>query len=769
MTVYNRKLFFNRGGYAHRGTGITSGLTQPVQKFQEGGTVDPMAKARQAFYSGLMSGTSKQPGNIGSILDIIGQASGAATQFLPDPKETDTTDETYWAYNTLTNTYDRVTDETFKPGIHTKDAPKETDTTDETYWAYNTQTETYDRVTDETFIAGVHTKDVPKKDDVQEMSNEKRLWLETDPTPDTPPTTEDLKTMGPFNEFLIKIDKIKTDAPPNYKEETVNVFTLDKEGEFTVPNQITKFTEGNNIMFKDNNNNVITGNEFIFRGEEEAEDNMWVFNTNLGYNEYIPTNQYNSSIHRKEAPEKLKGFEYTSIDDIDGKKYAIFTNPSLEGEDSVRKVEIGNADPETVKQGSVLDNTFQGLDGYEYEKYVEDGVVKARKIPGQIKPTDSTKQEYKDKTSVKGSIVVNGKDVPATFTQTPEGWTITNPLPTYTNSLGETINQGQDVLLTDFIKDGKAENFNIEPNIIREKTAKEITEAKEAEFNVEQRNNFVKNVFAGVEARGGAKSDNNKRITDSDMLLDMVDLSTSGSYADQRNALLRFLDTFGLEELNLDLYNQFKGAIEGGNLPATEVVAALSQSGILQRAMAWSQQLNNTEVNILKNAGNQLFLTKEGQILLATINKRDAEIKNEIYQMYIDGMKNKENKFDLAVKLENERIRLYDEFGNSDEMKEAVATITGITGIQDRDFFAKQGSIAVNNEDINLLKAYNNEKQNGVQTSLVFGGYADQKTREFQSPNGTVQIVPRPELPIYFLKIGNTFHLRQFDLDGPDE
>ena len=185
--------------------------------------------------------------------------------------------------------------------------------------------------------------------------------------------------------------------------------------------------------------------------------------------------------------------------------------------------------------------------------------------------------------------------------------------------------------------------------------------------------------------------------------------------------------------------------------------------------MAWSQQLNNTEVNILKNAGNQLFLTKEGQILLATINKRDAEIKNEIYQMYIDGMKNKENKFDLAVKLENERIKLYNEFGNSDQMKEAIATITGITGIQDRDFFAKQGSIAVNNQDINLLKAYNSEEQNGVQTSLVFGGYADQKTREFEAPDGTVQIITRPELPIYIIKIGNEFHLRQFDLDGPDE
>ena len=725
MSVYNRKLFFNRGGQVKaRGTGITSGLAQPVQKFDNGGQViDPMNQYRQAVYSGLMSGRSRSPGTVGSFLDILGQSLGAANPLLPTQK---------------------------------------TEKDDETYWAYNTQTETYDRVTDETFKQGIHTKDAPKKDDVAETSNEKRLWLETDPTPENPPSTEDIKTMGTFQEFLKKIDKIKEDAPPNYKEETVNVFTLDKDDEFTVPNQIYKFTEGNNVTFKDNNNNVITGDQFIFRGEEKAEDNMWVFNTDLGYNEYIPTNQYNSSIHRKEAPEKLKGFEYTSIDDIDGKKYAIFTNPRLEGDAAVRKVEIGNADPSAIEEGSIVDNTFQGLDGYEYEKYVEDGVVKARKIPGQLKKEDSTKQEYKDKTSNKGVVTINKKDINATFTQTPNGYTITDPLP---NS--DTF--GQEVLLTDFLEDNNATSFNIETNVPKELTAAEIREAELAKFDVESEKNFVNSVFNGVIARGGAEANISKRIEETDLLLGMIDLSTSGSYADQRNAMLRFLETFGLEELNLDLYNQFKGAIEGGNLPATEVVAALSQSGILQRAMAWSQQLNNTEVNILKNAGNQLFLTKEGQILLATINKRDAEIKNEIYQMYIDGMKNKENKFDLAVKLENERIRLYNEFGNSPEMKEAVATITGITGIQDRDFFAKQGSIAVNNEDINLLKAYNNEEQNGVQTSLVFGGYADQKTREFETPDGTVQTITRPELPVYFLKIGDTFHLRQFDLDGPDE
>ena len=725
MGIYNRKLFFNRGGQVNaRGTGITSGLTQPVQKFQEGGQVDPMDKYRDAVFSGLMTNRSKGSGPIGSFIDILGQSTGAANELLPTQGSAD--DDTYWAYNTQTETYDRVTDETFKPGIHTKDAPKQ--------------------------------------DDVSETSDEKQLWLETDPTPDTPPSAQDLTTMGTFQEFLKKIDKIKSDDPPSYTTETINVFTKDKNDEFTVPNRITKFTEGNNVLFKDNNNKDITGDQFIIRGEEKAEDNMWVYDKNLGHLDYINTSNYNSSIHRKEAPEQLKGFEYTSIDDIDGKKYAIFTNPKLEGDAAVKKVEIGNADPEIVKQGSVLDNTFQGLDGFEYEKYVDedDGLVKARKIPGQIKPEDSTKQEYKDKTSNKGVVTINDKDINATFTQTPNGYTITDPIP-------DSDTFGQEVLLTDFLEKNNASGFNIETNVPKELSPAELAEAESAKFNVQQRNNFVKNVFDGVQARGDAKSNNNKKITDSDQLLSMIDLSTSGSYADQRNAMLRFLETFGLEKLNLDLYNQFKAAIDGGNLPATEIVASLTQSGILSRAMAWSQQLNNTEVNILKEAGNQLFLTKEGQILLATINKRDAEIKNEIYNMYLEGMKNKEDTFDLAVKLENERIRLYDEFGNSDEMKKAVATITGITGIQDKDFFAKQGSIAVNNEDINLLKAYNNEKQNGVQTSLVFGGYADQKTREFQAPDGSTQIITRPELPVYFFNPGNTFHLRQFDLDGPDE
>ena len=86
MSVYNRKLFFNRGGQVNaRGTGITSGLT-PVQNFQTGGQVDPMDPYRQAVWSGMMSNKTKQ-GPIGGFIDVFGQSTGAAIPLLPKAKE----------------------------------------------------------------------------------------------------------------------------------------------------------------------------------------------------------------------------------------------------------------------------------------------------------------------------------------------------------------------------------------------------------------------------------------------------------------------------------------------------------------------------------------------------------------------------------------------------------------------------------------------------------------------------------------------------------
>jgi hypothetical protein len=74
MGVLNRNMF-NRGGYAHRGTGITSGLAQPIQKFQKGGLSkkDIYRPAWMSLFGGMMSGKSLQ-GGFGGAMDILGQS-----------------------------------------------------------------------------------------------------------------------------------------------------------------------------------------------------------------------------------------------------------------------------------------------------------------------------------------------------------------------------------------------------------------------------------------------------------------------------------------------------------------------------------------------------------------------------------------------------------------------------------------------------------------------------------------------------------------------
>ena len=108
MSVFNRRMF-NRGGYVHRGTGITSGLT-PVQRFDNGGEVDrktmkdffqenremlsqyyqpqqpqnrlaAASPALLALGSALLSGRSYQ-GGLGGGLDILGQGLDKATPYF---------------------------------------------------------------------------------------------------------------------------------------------------------------------------------------------------------------------------------------------------------------------------------------------------------------------------------------------------------------------------------------------------------------------------------------------------------------------------------------------------------------------------------------------------------------------------------------------------------------------------------------------------------------------------------------------------------------
>ena len=113
MAILNRKLF-NKGGYAHRGTGITSGLTQPVQKFKNGGMSKWEALSPWLMDIGgrLMGGTSPT----GNPWEIAGSAmAGSAPTLstgLKTYRESQKTDDEKYDFKVVGQSLIRINRET---------------------------------------------------------------------------------------------------------------------------------------------------------------------------------------------------------------------------------------------------------------------------------------------------------------------------------------------------------------------------------------------------------------------------------------------------------------------------------------------------------------------------------------------------------------------------------------------------------------------------------------------------------------------------------
>ncbi len=107
-------------------------------------------------------------------------------------------------------------------------------------------------------------------------------------------------------------------------------------------------------------------------------------------------------------------------------------------------------------------------------------------------------------------------------------------------------------------------------------------------------------------------------------------IQADGSLVEGRAGFVRLLKTFNVDKALPDLYKTVEDfALQGGNLPSTETSIALAKQLTLGRATEWAQQLNNTEVGLLIDAGPQVGLTKEGQRLLLETNLFNAQVNKD--------------------------------------------------------------------------------------------------------------------------------------------
>ncbi len=170
MRVLRRKLF-NRGGYAHRGTGITSGLDTPRRGLVTGpggyaGIKPEMLPAWMTFFGNLAPPTFKT--GLGAAFEGIREATKATAPVLAEG----------------------IAAGRGKERRIIKGAD-----------GYNYYADTGERV----------LKGITKEDDTK-ISDRYQIYLETDPTPETGITVEDKKVMGTFQQHLKDTDYIKTDV-----------------------------------------------------------------------------------------------------------------------------------------------------------------------------------------------------------------------------------------------------------------------------------------------------------------------------------------------------------------------------------------------------------------------------------------------------------------------------------------------------------------------------------------------------------------------------
>ena len=347
---------------------------------------------------------------------------------------------------------------------------------------------------------------------------------------------------------------------------------------------------------------------------------------------------------------------------------------------------------------------------------------------------DLSDAEVKD--ILDGEITYNGKNQKADFVRDTEGSKIIDFRSTIDDKPNPTFGKAVSINTIEGITD-----FNITPQkeiLSLSDQIKLIEDTEDAKSKATRANN------SAVSIDESAQKGNNI-IKDVDTALTLLETSGSGSYIEGRVGFVRLLKTLKVDQAFPDEYKAMEEFALDGILPSTETSIALAKGLTLGRAANWNQQLNNTEVGLLIDAGPQVALTKEGQRLLLEISKRNAEIDVEAKAM-LDRLTIDENKSTL------EAIRDVNKFKNeayitfADSIKEDINKVLDYKSVRDLSFFEQQDPIQIAGVKVDLKEAYEKKQ-------IKFAGYADEDgVFRYTTKSGTVieKRVLKKGLPVYF-------------------
>ena len=348
---------------------------------------------------------------------------------------------------------------------------------------------------------------------------------------------------------------------------------------------------------------------------------------------------------------------------------------------------------------------------------------------------DLTKNKVQE--TLDGVITIDGKEKNVDFVETDQGLKILDFRPTIDNKPNPNFGKMVDINEIDGIT-----SFNVKPKKEILSVEEELKKL-EGEKDIETKNKIASNIAETITS-AGLKA--NSVIQNTQDALALLETSADGSFIEGRTSFVRLLKTFGVDTALPDLYKTVEDfALQGGNLPSTETSIALAKQLTLGRATEWNQQLNNTEVGLLIDAGPQVGLTKEGQRLLLETNLFNAQVNKDAYNLYNDLVLNQNKTNVEAVKLVNDfRNKKYQEYAK--QTKDRIQEVLNYKSVRDKSFFAQQKDITIVGEDVNLEKAYEDGQ-------LAFAGYADADgIFRITKKNGDVieQRVLRKDLPVYF-------------------